>query len=140
MGPNAGVDPEVVQLISRHIHSVMELEVLLFLRREVDRLWTPEAVAQSLYLDPGAAGTMLAELQNRGFLHQGDGGYIYGPSADDARALDKLADVYAARRVTIVGMIFSKPGEAQEAGAPAPEKKPGSVQSFADAFRLKKEG
>jgi hypothetical protein len=119
-----GITDEVRSFIMRHIQSVEQLEVLLLLRAAPDKEWTPDDVARALVSQRESAERWLLDLTGRGLLTH-TGGFRFAPGATDARVVDGLAEAYAKRRVTVVGLIFSKPSEA--------------VQSFADAFRLRRD-
>jgi hypothetical protein len=55
-----------------------------------------------------------------------DSTYVYRPeSAELARLVDKLAEMYRERRVAVITAVYTKPID--------------KIRSFADAFRLRKE-
>jgi hypothetical protein len=54
-----------------------------------------------------------------------EGVYVYAPSGENAAAVDALADCYARRRHTVIGLIYR----------PAHR----SASSLADAFRLRRD-
>lgn len=126
----SGIPATALGLIHRHIHSVGQLEVLLLCRAAPDKSWTPAEVARALVTEPETAAMRLRDLAERGLLSAAAGEanpYRYAPA--DARleaAIDDLAEAYATRRVTVVGLIFSKPDH----GATA----------LADAFRIRRSG
>lgn len=120
---------DVARLLATRIQSVIELEVLLYLRRNPGQELTAAAIARAMYIDPAGAAGVLEALQRRGFLAAGAGAeptFRYQPSSPElARALDELDRIYAERRVTIISLIFSKPNE--------------SLRMFSDAFRFRKD-
>lgn len=118
------VPPAVRQLIAEHLESVAQLEVLLLLRAAADRAWSIEEVAQAQVTRPAAAAGYLAQLELAGLVVREGAQYRYAPSADRGPTLDALADAYAKRRQTVVGLIFSGPDD--------------DVTSLADAFRLRR--
>lgn len=112
--------------MAEHIHSVEQLEVLLLLRGDPERQWTAEAVAVKLATLPQSAVDRLEDLARRGFLAKSGEGYRYdGSDRSRDAAVAELQEVYARRRVSLIGLIFSKPSE--------------TIRTFADAFRLRKE-
>ncbi|MBW3594711.1 MAG: hypothetical protein KY391_03960 [Actinobacteria bacterium] len=118
--------PEDAQnLIARHIHSVAQLELLLYLRDRRGEVVTPESVGRDQKVGPDMARDLLTDLAGRGFLTEKDGGFIYDPKSPLDRQVDELAGAYNAYRVTVINLIFSKPSE--------------GVQSFADAFRVRRD-
>lgn len=120
---------DVKQFIDQNIESLAQLEALLLLREDPQRTWDAAEIAKVLYIPPELAETLLADCNRRGFakaMPSTPGRYSYGPT--DA-ALDDLigrvAISYQDRRVAIISLIYSKPLN--------------KVQTFADAFRLRKE-
>ena len=118
---------DVHRLIVEHINSVEQLETLLLLRSEPQRVWTVDEVSHALYTQPAAAQMRLDDLQSRGLLLRGDNsGWQYNQAnAPVDRLIGLLADLYRDRRVTVITLIYSKPHQ--------------QVQAFADAFKLRKD-
>ena len=120
------IPEEARHLIVRHIHSVAQLELLLYLRGLEGETATAASVAKEQRIGTDMASDILADLTKRGFaIEKDEGGFAYRPSPTLAQHVDALADAYSTFRVTIINLIFSKPSE--------------SVQSFADAFRVRRE-
>ena len=119
------IPDEAQDLIFRHIHSVAQLEALLYLRDRAGEVSTPESVGRDQKTGPDMAADLLADLAGRGFLSEREGGYVYDPKSSLRTQVDALAGAYSAYRVTVINLIFSKPSE--------------GVQSFADAFRLRRD-
>ena len=124
------IPDEVVRLIHGRIESVMELEALLLLHARTQDEWRADDLARTLYLDAAAAGGLLSGLARRGLIGTRHGGpqltFVYEPSTPEvARAVDRLAEVYATRRVAITGLIYAKPED--------------PMQDFSDAFRLRRD-
>jgi len=120
--------PAVLQLIRRHLHSVLDVETLLLLRSQPETAWSASVLRIALYITEEAAAEHLAKLHAGGLLaatHDGEHAtlYRYAPSAATARAVDELAVVYAQRKVRVIEVIYSGPLD--------------SVRSFASAFRLR---
>jgi hypothetical protein len=119
---------DVRQYIDQHIESLAQLEALLLLRREPERTWDAADAAKALYILPEQAGTLLADLSRRGFAAAIDANatkYRYQAAADVDRVIGELAQAYQDRRVAVISQIYSKPLN--------------KVQTFAEAFRLRKE-
>ena len=120
---------DVRRFVVDHINSVEQLEVLLLLRTESDRDWTASGVSQKLYTPPAAAAMRLDDLQQQGFLSTkalAEKAYRYRSAGSEFDQLvDRLAEFYKERRVTIISLIYSKPHQ--------------QVQAFADAFKLRKD-
>lgn len=117
------------QFLSRYIHSLEELELLLLLRRQPDRGWT---VAQAYEVIRSSRRSLEKRLQtfvDDGFLVEETGSpraFRYAPSSEELRAaVEQIAASYQISRVRVIEAIF------------APEIDP--VQTFADAFKLRKD-
>ncbi|WP_338871231.1 hypothetical protein [Myxococcus stipitatus] len=126
---DAGLPPRVQRFITTHIDSVEKLEVLLLLRAQPGREWTASSVSLELRIAEPSAAMRLADLAARNLVVS-DGrtppAYRYSPeSSEDAQAVAELASVYAARRVSVITFIFSRPLD--------------KVRGFAEAFVLKKD-
>lgn len=123
----ADLSEPVRRFIAQHVHSAGQLEVLLLLRAVPDREWSAEEVARAQVSTRLVAEQMLEDISRRGLASRtGEPRlYCYAPPADLAPVIDDLAAAYATRRVTVVGLIFSKPSSA--------------VTGLADAFRIRKD-
>ncbi len=125
----AGISQTVQAFVADHIDSVLQLEVLLLLHAQAPRQFTAAELAQELRIDAAWVSGQLASLADAGVLTATGGNppqYRYEPRAAELDgAVAGLAREYAARRVTVIGLIFSKPVD--------------KIRSFADAFRLRKD-
>jgi hypothetical protein len=119
-----GVPASVKQFIAKHIESVGQLEVLLLLRAAGQKEWTAAEVARALVLQLDAAVGWLEDLAGRGLATEEERRYRYGPPSEVERTIDELAESYAKYRVTVIGLIFSKPSE--------------RITVFSDAFRIRR--
>lgn len=123
------ITPRVRAIIAEQIDSVMQLEVLLLLADNSAREWDPTEVAQQFRIDQEWVDSQLRGLTARGLVEIIPGPPVrfrYQPRTPElAQAVAELGQAYANRRVTVIGMIFSKPVD--------------KIRSFADAFRLRKD-
>ena len=128
MADDRAIPDEIRRFIAEHIHSVEQLEVLLWLLQHAQQPWTGKAIARELRIDANSAATRLEDLSARGLAAPAPASdpdaYIYKP-LDGSRdsCVRTLSRLYAERRVTIINLIFSKPTD--------------RVRSFADAFRIR---
>jgi hypothetical protein len=117
------------QFLSRYIHSLEELEVLLLLRRGADRAWSVAQVYEVIRSSERSLEKRLQIFAAEGFLVEEKGppsAFRYAPSSEELRsAVEQIATSYQLSRVRVIEAIF------------APEVDP--VQKFADAFKLRKE-
>ena len=120
---------EIEQFIAQHIESLAQLESLLLLRREAGRSWSCEELSRHLYVAPDVCTGLVADLERRGFVSRDApdrDAYRYRSAGAEVDGLiDQLADLYQQRRVAVITLIYSKPVK--------------KVQTFADAFRLRRE-
>lgn len=117
---------EVHGFLAEHVHSTAELDLLLLMRRDPAREWTPEAAGAELRMPvPWAAG-QLATLRAMGVLAAAPGAdaYHYAAAPELARVVDAVADAYRTHKTRVVSLIYSEPA--------------GDAESFADAFRIRR--
>jgi hypothetical protein len=123
------IPANVQALIAAHISSVVQLELLLLLHAQPDRDRTPTDISKELRVDAGWVAGQLRALCAAGLLvctETPAPSFRYWPARPDLKdAVDGLAQAYAKRRVTVIGLIFSKPVD--------------PIRSFTDAFRLRKD-
>lgn len=119
----------VKRFIAAKIDSVCQLEMLLTLRRDINKAWSPSAMSSELYIAPEAAASQLEILRARGLAAATDSPkpefqYQVATTEED-RTIQDLANLYRDRRVAVVTLIYSAPVD--------------PLQAFADAFRIRKD-
>ena len=123
------LSPPVKQLLARHIQSVEQLEVLLLLRSQPQRAWTAAEVFEVIRSSEPSIAARLQAFTAQGFLVEEKGPpakYRFAPKDQNLdAAVDQTATAYQTWRVRVIEAIF------------APQTDP--VQSFADAFKLRKD-
>lgn len=118
----------VEQLILERIDSVAQLEIALLLHENPQRMWSANELAQHMRIDRRMAKAQLDELCGKRLIEWRSDvdQYHYAAATPDLeKAMVDLRQAYTDRRVTVIGMIFSKPAD--------------KLRSFADAFRLRKD-
>jgi hypothetical protein len=122
----SGVPEDVAQLIASHIDSVEKLEILLLLRGERERTWMSDEVSRELRRNPSTVSRALGQLASRQLLagSSADGFQFAPPDRELEQQVDRLAETYATRRVSVIQLIVANPMD--------------SVTTFADAFRLRR--
>jgi hypothetical protein len=123
------IPADVSQFITDHLNSVAELEVLLLIRSDPGRGWTAADISKVLCTPVEMVIEQMAGLQSRGLILVVPGPepqYQYQPRTPELdQVVASLSEIYKARRVTVITLIYSKPVD--------------RVRTFADAFRLRKD-
>ena len=124
-----GISPQVRAFIADYVESAVQLEVLLLLAGRRDRGWSAADVAQELRIETGWVDEQFHVMSAKGLLGSDPADPSrcrFAPKSPDLdRAVTELAKAYADRRVTVIGLIFSKPLD--------------KIRDFADAFRFRKD-
>ncbi len=124
------IPEDIKRFIEMNIDSVDQLEILRVLGEDPLKEWGATALVQEVQTQVETLGQHLAALQARGLLvikTQGSELYCsYGASHPEVEdMINKLLRVYRERPVTMINLVYAKARR--------------DLQSFADAFRLKKE-
>lgn len=125
--PDHGIPEPVRRLLTTHIRSIEQLEVLVLLRATADREWSAPEVSRELGSSVMSIQDRLGDLAARGFLAAREAEtqhmYRFAPRTEEVRRLvDELARAYKERRLTIVNLIYARA--------------PSDVESFSEAFKL----
>ena len=123
------ISADVRQFIDQNIESLAQLEALILLWRDPQRGWDAKEIGKALYIPPDSAAALLADFRRRGFIKvEPQENIRYSYQVVEQRVDQIISDVataYQDRRVAVISLIYSKPLN--------------KVQTFADAFRLRKE-
>jgi predicted transcriptional regulator len=124
-----GIPQRVRLFIIDHVDSLVELEIVLLLHRSAQRDFAVADIARELRIDSTWVASQLGNLHAAGILSCTEGPdarYRFDPHSPELReTVGELATTFATHRVSMTALIYSKP--------------PGTLRSFADAFRLRKE-
>jgi DNA-binding MarR family transcriptional regulator len=119
---------ELKQFIAQNVESLAQLVTLLHLHRDPEREWNAAELARELYISTDMCEGIIADLERRRLAVCTDSGNRYRFHVDAAavqQLVDLLAEYYRERRVAVITELYSKPSR--------------KVQTFADAFRLRRE-
>ena len=123
------IDKAVRDFIALYIDSVELLEILLLLRAAPEKEWRADEVAKALTSTPDSTQLRLHDLARKDLARMTGGeqeSFRYSPASEDVDLrVDQVAEAYAKRRTTVIGLIFSGPSE--------------GVRGFADAFKLRED-
>lgn len=120
-----GIPKDVVDFLNEHIDSAVQLEVLLLVHSDSTAAHTSADIARELRIDTEWTEAALSALAGGGVLVCENGSYRFAAPASMTQTVQKLAEEYAQRRVSVISAIFSKPPE--------------PIRQFTDAFRFRKE-
>ena len=113
-----------VSFIRTCVRSVWALELLLLIKRQ-PKAWNVAELSQELRANTSLVQGVLATFEAAGLVvPEGADGYLFQPVSPALRACcDRLEQAYRERPVATVNLIVASAA--------------GTLQSFADAFRLK---
>jgi hypothetical protein len=123
--PAAVTEDEVLAFVGASIASVWELELLLLLHREPERLWNPGEIDRQLRASETIVSLTLRRLVAAQMVAEpGRGLFQYGPANPRLREIVAALDnAYRTNPVSVVKAILG-----------APDTK---LKIFSDAFRFK---
>lgn len=121
---------DVRDLLARHLATMEHVEVLLALAGDEARSWSAVEIAAGTHTSAESVTARLEELVVAGFAVRapsaGGDSYRYSPRTAPVRnAVSSLEEMYRTKPVTLIKAIYERPASA--------------VQSFADAFRIRKD-
>lgn len=121
------IPDEILRFTRSTIKSVWTLDVLLMMRRGRARTWPLDELARELRGNRTLVHDVLLVLAKAGLVEADEeGDYRYRPATEEVDAVvGELERVYVERPLALIREIVSAPNE--------------KIQSFADAFRLKKD-
>lgn len=122
---HSDIPKNVRQLIVRHIDSVQQVEILALLRDNPEREWTVAEISRSLHIAPNSCATWLEAFAAARLVDRTDTGFKHAASGARSQQADELVDCYSRRRLAVIDSIYNKPSAA--------------IQSFSDAFRLRRD-
>ena len=117
--------PAFRTFVNKNITSVEQIEVLLILHANPDRVWSVNEISAILRSSPYAIESRMPGLIQARLARAMEGGFQYAANGRSHAFVEMLQDEYSARRFSVIELVFSKADP---------------LQSFADAFRLRGEG
>jgi hypothetical protein len=118
----------VLEFISKRIDTVPQLETLLIMSAEEDRVWTVDDIAARTYVTVASAAAVLHQLHHRQLIAVAEDGqrYRFFPASEQERqSVAQTAIAYRRHLIPLATFIHSKAST--------------SVKEFARAFELKKD-
>lgn len=118
---------DIKRLLTDHIDSVGQLEVLLVFLNNPEKKFKPQQMALELRSHETAMSQQMEKLFNSGFLAKNaESEYFYSPKNEElAKQVEDLRTAYKEMSVAVIAFIYEKPTD--------------KLKGFADAFRLKKD-
>jgi hypothetical protein len=118
-----------MSFVENYFDSIEQIEALSLLVQNPDRTWTADEVNHELRSSPRSLLVRLETLHGMGALQKADGSpprFQFKPRTPETESLiAELLEAYRTRRIAVINLIYSRP--------------PKALQSFADAFKLKKD-
>ena len=125
----ADLPEDLRRFIAEHLGSIAQLELLLLLSADAEKKWTADEAAKSLYISSEATLGFLEVMRSQGLIQstgESPPSYRFIPAKPESERLARdLASFYKERRLTIINLIYASPVQ--------------KLQSFADAFRIRKD-
>jgi hypothetical protein len=118
----------LLQFIQLCVPTYQAAEVLLFFAAHPDEAWSPEDAVVEMrpaVVTVPAMREYVALFVSESLLAETDGKFRYAPSRERERGLGELVRVYNERPVTLIRAIYRIADS--------------RIQSFADAFKLRKD-
>ncbi len=117
-------DQDLFGFIREQLRSVWALELLLLMRRQANRAWSPDELVTELRASPTLVSDNLESFQRGGLvIADEEGRYRFSPASPVLASLcDQLDQAYRERPVKVINAIV----------APADK-----LQTLADAFRIR---
>lgn len=117
-------EPEIAQFIRAYIPSVWALELLLLLRADPARRWSPGELLKELRASTKLVDENLTHFYARGLALQDEAGWHFAPASAHLESLAaELATLYRERPMHTIGLIA----------------RPDPLKSLANAFRIKRD-
>ena len=117
-------ETEIGQFIRTYVPSVWALELLLLLRADPARRWSPAELLKELRASTNLVNENLARFYAQGLALQDDAGWHFAPANPHLEALAaELAALYRERPMHTIGLIA----------------RPDPLRALADAFRIKRD-
>ena len=118
-------DEGLISFIRSSIRSVWALELLLLVKGR-PQAWSVAELTQELRANTSLVEGVLSTFETAGIVVRVGDKYMFRPASKALRVCcDRLEQAYAERPVTVVNLIVATAT--------------GKLQSFADAFRLKRD-
>lgn len=112
------------QFVGKHISSIEQIEVLLMLHADSERLWSVADISGELRSSRPSIQSRLNGLVRSGLVIRRDGDlYSYASREQYDALVVMLRQEYTGRRFSVIEMVHSRPIHA--------------ARSFAEAFRVK---
>ena len=116
-------DSDLITFVREHVRSVWAVELLLLLRRDPERCWSPPDLVSELRASTSLVADNLQRFETSGLIAPEDGCFRYAPASPVLEALcAQLESAYRERPVQVINMI-ARPVD--------------PLQSLADAFKFK---
>jgi hypothetical protein len=125
-GGVSGVIPEDVRMfLHNEIKSTWALDLLLAMKAAPARAWAADDLVAELRGSRVIVSDCLSRLVSVGVVAEDGGAYRYNSTSPHDRVVSQLVKIYAERPIAVIREILAAPND--------------KIQSFVEAFRLKKD-
>jgi hypothetical protein len=120
---NPGFAEDVAGFVTMNLRTVWTLELLMLLRGEPERAWTPAALTAELRANLSMVDEILRRLEGLGLVGQDEEGWRYRPARPDLDDLcARTEQAYRHKPFAMISLIY---------------RSSGPLHDLAEAFRLK---
>ena len=125
--PTSSLPLDVKDILTNHIESVAQLEVLFLFLKNKETKWSVSQISKELRSSDASAAKQVTLLLRSGFIKAAeDNCYVYSPVTEKIRdSVDNLYDVFQIKQVAVISFLYDKPND--------------KLKGFADAFKLRKD-
>lgn len=117
-------EAEISEFIRAYVPSVWALELLLLLRADPARRWSPAELLKELRASTSLVDENLARFERQGLVLKNDEGWYFAPANPHLDSLvAALGELYRERPMHTISLIA----------------RPDPLRALADAFRLKRD-
>lgn len=117
----------LVRFLHENIDRLETLDVLVILHADPSKSWRPSELSAHMRSSVLAAETALERLIGGGLVTREGDAHVFRPRTKDLdEQVQELVTCYREKRTAVITAIFSRPSRA--------------LQTFADAFKIKKDG
>ncbi len=98
---------DVLRFLQTHIHSALQLDALLLLRRTPERWWTVETLNRELRASLGATAKYVQEFRDAELLALHDAAFRFAPTEEDEAVVGLTANLFETHPHLVLDAIYA---------------------------------